>query len=531
MISKNKLGKVFSIIALISTLVACSDSSVKAIKKDEKVEMTNIKEKVIEEVKPVSVSHITNDKFNYKLINAYEKNDKILFQNEYTDIEGVLTFRGNHYRTSPSYGVSDIKQKKVDINWEYLTSSSSWGGGAGWTGQPALVKWPSEIKSKMNVSEEFKKKKDAVEVIYASLDGNVYFLDMETGKETREKIRVGNPIKGSVSIDPRGLPLLYVGEGINENGVVGFNIYSLIDGSQLFELSGSDSDAPRSWPAFDSSAIVSADTDSVIVGGENGILYRIKLNSNYDKKNNTISVKPELSKYTYGMGSRLGIENSVAAYANLVYFADNSGKIQCVDINTMKPVWIVDGVDDIDATLTVEVENKVPYIYIGNEVDHQGAVGEAKLKKINGVTGEVIWDKAFKCSSLLGPDPVNGGLLSTPAVGKNKISDKVYFSLSRYNGFNKGLLVALNKKTGDIEWEKELDNYAWSSPTDFYDKDGNGYIIQGDSAGRMFLIDGKTGKTLNHVDLNANIEASPAIFNNSIVVASRNSTIYGIEIK
>ena len=36
---------------------------------------------------------------------------------------------------------------------------------------------------------------------------------------------------------------------------------------------------------FDSSAIVNTATDSVVVGGENGLLYNIKLNTNYDKNN------------------------------------------------------------------------------------------------------------------------------------------------------------------------------------------------------------------------------------------------------
>ena len=84
----------------------------------------------------------------------------------------------------------------------------------------------------MNIDDKFKSKENFTEVIYASLDGKVYFLDLETG-EKRSVINVGNPIKGSLSIDSRGIPMLYVGEGINESGVTGFNIYSLIDGSSL----------------------------------------------------------------------------------------------------------------------------------------------------------------------------------------------------------------------------------------------------------------------------------------------------------
>ena len=71
----------------------------------------------------------------------------------------------------------------------------------------------------------------------------------------------------------------------------------------------------------------------------------------------------------------------------------------------------------------------------------------------------------------------------------------------------------------------------WSSPVDFYDKNGNAYIVQCDSIGNMFLIDGKNGEILNSLTLDANIEASPAIYEDTIVIATRAGSIYGIEIK
>lgn len=526
---KRKLIGILACMLVSLSIISCNSNN-KISSKNNQDKKDEILEKV-ENVKKVEVEYLDNSVLNDRRINISEKSDNILFNKNYSDIEGVFTFRGNSYRTAPSYGSIESEAKSIKQAWRYTTSSSSWGGGAGWTGQAAVVKWPTDIKKNMNLTDDFKSKEGGVELIQASLDGNIYFLDSETGKPTREKIRVGNPIKGSVSIDPRGIPLLYVGEGINESGIVGFNIYSLIDGKKLYEIDGRESDAPRAWGAFDSSAIVSAETDSVIAPGENGIIYKIKLNSKYDKEKGSIEINPEIGKYIYNSGPKLGVENSIAIYANLGYFADNNGMIQCIDLNTMKPVWSISGNDDIDATLTIDIENDTPFIYCGDEVDHQGSTGVSKLEKIDGITGKVIWEKEFKCESLVGENPVNGGLLSTPAVGKNNMSDKVVFSLSRYNGFSKGLLVALNKKTGNIDWQIELDNYAWSLPTDFYDKDGNGYIIQGDSAGKMFLINGQTGKVINTIQLDANIEASPVIFNDNVFVATRNSSIYGLKIK
>lgn len=511
-----------------SNEVLNQDSTVKDLSND--IESTEV---FAEQLTSLDVNYLSNDSFKFKTNLEEDYNEEIVFQNRYTVLEGIPTFRGNHHRNSPSFGISDISTKSLSTLWEFRTSSSSWGGGAGWTGQPAIIRWPKELREKMNIKDEFKYKDNLTEAIYASLDGNIYFIDIETGVETRDKIHIGNPIKGSVSIDPRGLPLLYVGEGIKEKGSVGFNIYSLIDGSHLFELNGNDSFASRNWPAFDSCAIVNAESDSVIVGGENGLLYIIKLNSNYNEEKNIVSINPKTSKYSYSVPNskgRLGIENSVATYANLAYFADNNGIIQCVDLNTLKPVWFVDGYDDIDATLTLDIVDKVPYVYCGNEVDHQGSKGIVKLKKINGLDGSIVWEKEFACESLVGKKAVNGGLMATNIVGKNKLDDLVIFSLARYDGFNKGGIIALDKKSGDLVWETKIDNYMWSSPVDIYDKGGNGYIIQGDSVGNLHLLDGKSGNILNTITLNGNIESSPAIFENTLVVATRNGTIYGVDI-
>ncbi|WP_373600905.1 outer membrane protein assembly factor BamB family protein [Paraclostridium bifermentans] len=525
-----KINIVIILLISCTLVVGCNtiNPKIQEVKQSSKVEESKIHKKVL----PLEVAYLDNSLFpSLSLINSDIKN--ILFQNNYTTLEGITTFRGNHLRNSPSFGKTSLKSKKLSNSWEFITSSSSWGGGAGWTGQPAIIKWPKQLRENMNIKDSFKYKDNFTEVIYASLDGNIYFIDLETGQESREKINVGNPIKGSVSVDPRGIPLLYVGEGINENSAVGFNIYSLIDGKKLYELDGKDSFADRGWPAFDSCAIVNPESDSIIIGGENGVLYIIKLNSKYDINSNIISINPEINKYKYtspNSNGRLGIENSIATYGNLAYFADNNGIIQCIDLNTLKPVWYLDGLDDIDATLTIDVVDDIPYIYCGNEVDHQGSSGLVKIKKINGVTGELVWENEFACESLLGKKPVNGGLMSTNIIGKNKLSDTVIFSLARYKGFNKGGILALDKNTGNVKWELILDNYMWSSPVDIYDENGNGYILQGDSAGNLHLIDASNGSILDTITLNGNIESSPAVFNNKLVVATRNNTIYSIDI-
>ena len=104
-----------------------------------------------------------------------------------------------------------------------------------------------------------------------------------TGKPTRPPINTGNPIKGSVSLDPRGYPLLFVGQGIpRKKNAIGLHVYDLITHKEVFFLPGKDKASPRSWGAFDSSGLLNRTTDSYLLGGENGLLYALKLNTDFD---------------------------------------------------------------------------------------------------------------------------------------------------------------------------------------------------------------------------------------------------------
>lgn len=457
----------------------------------------------------------------------------VSFPKDYTEVEGILTFRGSNERSTPSYGIVDMKTYQPKVIWEMKTKVSSWGGGAGWTGQPAIVKWDPKVLRTMNVKAKFLDKPDFTEVIYASLDGNVYFLELETGEETRKPISVGNPIKGSVSVDSRGYPLLYVGEGIPENGTIGFNLYSLTNQKRLFRMEGTDPYAHRGWGAFDSSALFNRVEDTLLVGGENGILYQIKLNTDYKPESKSITIEPVISKYRYVIKGNIhqGIENSVAVYDDLAYFADNGGSLQAMSLKSHEPLWSLPSTDDTDATIVIDVENESPYLYTGTEVDKQGTTGVSTIRKINGLTGEVVWQKEYPCSSLLGAHPVNGGLLATPVVGKKEIGDLVIFTIARYGSFNGGLLVALNKRTGKEVWKLTMKNYSWSSPVDVYDNKGKAFIIQSDSIGNIFVIDALNGTIKGSINIGSNIEASPAIYNNYVILASRGGKFYGLKLE
>ena len=158
------------------------------------------------------------------------------------------------------------------------------------------------MRSVMNMYDNAKQQMGLVEVIVAALDGNIYFFNLQTGDMTRDPIYVGSSLKGTPALDPRGYPLLYVGQTDNngDNTTFGFYIYSLIDGTRLYSYDGSMDGAYRSnWNAFDTSPIIDGATDTLIWPCENGMIYTFDLNTNYTPESSTISIAPVCTSYKY----------------------------------------------------------------------------------------------------------------------------------------------------------------------------------------------------------------------------------------
>ncbi|MEZ4358513.1 MAG: PQQ-binding-like beta-propeller repeat protein [Eubacteriales bacterium] len=503
---------------------------------------------------PSNLSFKTEIELDGTETTQYQRLTEILlgYPEDYSSVEGITTFRGNNFRNSGSYGTATITEKKLDIDnaWTVSTGSlpKSTGSGAwtgnGWVGQPLIVKWDDETKQIMNLYDAKKSKSDLVEVIYASMDGNVYFLDLDDGSKTRDKLNIGLPFKGAGSIDPRGYPLLYLGSGDalpSGDGATRAMIYSLIDFKQLYVFGKkTDSFSLRGFHAYDSSPLIDSDTDTLIYPGENGIIYTMNLNTDYDKAAGTISVEPsELLKWRYSNSRSnkdtywLGMEDSCVMWKNYMYIADNGGNLMCIDINTMDLIWVQDTKDDTNGSPVFELseDGERGYIYIAPSLHwtkDSNNYGEISIYKIDAVTGEVVWNAPYNVYTYEG---VSGGVQATAVLGQNSISDLIIIPIARTPSMNSGCLVALDKETGKEVWKYSMNNYAWSSPVAVYDEDGNAYIIQCDSAGNMALIDGKTGTELDKVSLGTNIEATPAVYGNTVVVGTRGQKIYGITIK
>ena len=91
--------------------------------------------------------------------------------------------------------------------------------------------------------------------------------------------------------------------------------------------------------------------------------------------------------------------------------------------------------------------------------------------------------------------------------------------------------MALNKYTGEEIWSKKLEMYSWSSTIFFTSEEGKNYLIQGCQNGDFILFDAKTGDVLDKINFGSGIEATPALFGNRIVLATRSEKIIGVKLE
>ncbi len=502
----------------------------------------------VESTKPSNYIASTGIEVNGTVLDdpaAYVSDTDIQFgmPQDYTDVDGIVTFRGNNFRDNPTYGHADIRDASIEGVWTQQTGaltvgSATWTG-SGWTGQPLLRRWSRSQKKNMAMYDWAKEKDDLVEVIYACMDGYVYFLDMETGEKTRDPLYLGWTFKGAGALDPRGYPILYVGAGYDSNeGTAHAFIVNLVDMSTMYEFGAIDEFSLRgNLSYFDSSPLVDAETDTLIWPGENGILYLFHLNTVYDQTTGQISINPDKVVKWHYMGTRtsvqqywLGMEDSCDIYKGYLFVADNGGNLMCMDLHTLQLVWVQDTLDDTNDTPVLSAEDGHLYLYISTSFHigwRSNTTAPIPIWKIDAETGEIIWKREYDCYSQKG---VSGGVQSTIAVGRDSLDDNIYVTVAMTGTPSGGVLTCLDKKTGEVKWEHKA-FYAWSSPVCVYNEDGTGYVIYASCGGRMYLLDGKTGAQFTQFELSEGaIEASPAVYNNYVIIGTRSSKIWGLKL-
>lgn len=431
-------------------------------------------------------------------------------------IEGLLTFRGNANRRY--YGMGPLP-RRPEIAWSYPKSGSMcqrssakgetkvWCG-AGWTGQPTVHERDGKTW-----------------LIFNGYDGAVHFVDADTGENLLEPFQTGDIIKGTVTVDPDGYPLVYTGSRDNFFRVLAIDR----PGGKAVELWRLSSSAvsPTLWnDDWDGSALVL--DDYLLEGGENSQFHVVKLNRTYTEER-YVRVAPQLVFNTPGWddelrrdlrgrsSSEVSIENSVAVDGDVVYFANSGGLVQGWDLAPLRTggtptrVFRFWAGDDVDASIVIDDDGML-YVGVENERGLSRSKEVGQLVKLDPTRADdpVIW-------SFFDDKRLGGGIWSTAAIDRGVV-------IATTDG---GRVVGLDQQTGDLLWEFTLPGPLWQSPVVIDD-----VLIQGDCAGTLRGYDMSDPRQppaeLWGVELGGCIEATPAVWKGSIYLATRGGKFFAL---
>ena len=424
---------------------------------------------------------------------------------------GLTMFRGNPTRTF--YGTGPLSPSPSQV-WRYpgspMCATSFTGGepkvwcGMGWTGQPVVWERPDGV----------------TEVIFGAYDRAVHFVDGATGLDLRTQFGTGDIIKGSVTLDPDGYPLIYFGSRDNKLRIVAL-----------------DRDQPEQMWSLDAGAVDGIwnndwDSNPVVVddilyeGGENGWFFAFRLNREY-LDNGLVSVDPELllampgydSDLLQKSGRNVSIESSVLVYEQRVYFANSGGRIVGLDVSDIRngnapTVFDYYAGGDIDATLVTDSEGML-YVSIEHEPSQMNSIELSRNTEV----GQLVKLDPYTAGDprLWGIDLTAGsadsGLWSTPALHQGLL----------YVNTHLGQLIVVDAETGDIVWSDEVGWHSWSSPVVIDDT-----LVVATCSGELrgySLSDPRSPEQVWTLDLGACVEATPAVWEGTIYLGSRDGYI------
>jgi outer membrane protein assembly factor BamB len=419
-------------------------------------------------------------------------------------VNGILTFRGNPTRTF--YGTGPVPRTAPSKLWRFPRSGGmcsesedekglrTWCG-SGWTGQPAVFERDGRTW-----------------VVFGAYDRKIHFLDAATGEQILPDFTTGDIIKGSVTVDPDGYPLVYSGSRDNYYRVIAIDRDKP---AELWRLSAK-AVSPTLWnDDWDGSGLII--DDYLFEGGENSQFHIVKLNRGYDA-NGKVTVNPQLVFNAPGWDDELlknipnrqvSIESSVAIYKDVVYFANSGGLVQGWDISglaegrTPERVFRYWTGDDTDATITIDEDGM---LYVGVEYERKNA----RSKEV----GQMIKLDPSKADPLVwgvkDQGPGTGGVWGTPALYK----DIAIFDT------NHGEVLGVDRATGEVRWRFGLPAPTWQSPVVVDD-----VLIIGDCRGDLHAYDVADTKTdpklLWTLTIGGCVESTPAVWKGRLYLGTR----------
>ncbi len=421
---------------------------------------------------------------------------------------GMTMFRGNPTRSF--YGIGPVPDAPT-VAWRYpdeqMCSPSSEGGvsriwcGMGWTGQPALWERPDGI----------------TELIFGAYDSAVHFVDAATGQDLRPEFQTGDIIKGSVTLDPDGFPLLYFGSRDNKLRILALDRE---EPTEIWSMDANEVDGIWNDDWDSNPAIVD---DVMYEGGENGWFFAVKLNRGYDAESKVVVDPVKLVQqpgYNEALlsnsGRNVSIESSVLVFDQRVYFSNSGGRIVGMDVSNVlngeAPIvfdYYAGG--DIDATMVADAEGMI-YASIEHEPSQMGAAESER----NLAVGQLIKLDPYTDGEprLWGLDLTAGasdaGSWATPAVHDGMV----------YLNTHQGSLIAVDAADGSLLWEDEVGFHSWSSPAIVDDT-----LVTATCLGDVraySLEDPRSPEQLWSLNLGgACLEATPVVWKGSIYLGSR----------
>ena len=477
-----------------------------------------------------------------------------------TKLLGVMTFRGDSFRRNAAVGSLPANAQELKVIWEVEAGSSRGASqvyyGYGWPGQPAIARWSKQVRGSSNLYDSKQAQEKLKEVIIAGLDGNIRFLDLEDGSLTRNSIKLGYPMRGTPSLDTKGAPFISVGQFARKmkgkTGRIGLRQYNLYSQKELKLIDGLDGKQHRPLNdigSFNTSALIDRNSDTLIIAGSNGVLYLEALDPTFDYNAGVLTVSPSVtmmvSKVKGQKNTALAaVESSLAAYDKYVFYADMGGVLRCVDTNTLMPVWAVETGDAVMAAVALDLtEDRELNLYTANMLaNRKKGSSDIQIRRYDALTGKQAWSTdigVYKGKK----DKLDVGAKASPVIGQHGLSELVFFTVTGLSeagreqlgtgASDQAALIALSKDSGKVVWTLGLSSRSESSPVAVYDESGNGWIIQCEQNGTIHLVDGLTGSEINTLKLDAEIEASPAVYNDIMVIGTTGkgtAFVYGIQI-
>ena len=473
---------------------------------------------------------------------------------------GILTFRGDAFRQNASIGTAEA-MNTLELAWTAEAGSVKGASGTMYYGvgvgsQPVIIKWSKEVREQSDLYESKKEKTGLREVIVAGQDGKIYFLDLSDGTATRNSIKLGYPMRSTPSLHPSGAPYMTVGQLARKmargTGTIGLRQYNLYTMKEMSLIDGLDAKNNRPYNnigSFETSALIDRKTGTMVTAGTNGMLYVIKLNAEFDYGAGVYTQSPTQvvlrSKAKKEKDAETAVEASVAMYDHYVYYADMGGYLRCVDTNSMTVAWAVALGDAVESTPALDWHGTDGLdLYTATELTAKKK-GEAEIKCFDALTGEERWSTGVGVvKDTKSKVKAAAGFRASPVVGQNGLSEYVYYVVNRLSDEGReklgvsentdAALIALQKEDGSIVWTCPLEGNGYSSPVAVYNESGEGVIIQCCGNGNVLMLDGRTGRERANLQLDGAIEASPAVYNNMMVIATsekNKNNIYGIRIQ